>query len=107
MQVSDKPLTCLANTHSGEYLAVGSDSGSCAVLQLSKSMWTSPKEEKASINAMFEREGLRCASCYASLLQRSTCANPCVTTLISHAFISCTERKIGAVYHIYADQLRV
>ena len=65
VQVTDAPLTCLANTASGEHLVVGAASGSCAVLQLSSSMWTSPREEKAAITAMLEREGLRCAAASA------------------------------------------
>jgi WD40 repeat protein len=112
VQVSDKPLTCLANTHSGEYLAVGSDSGSCAVLQLSKSVWTCPKEEKASINAMFEREGLRCDACYASLYSKEKCTNlgVCMCYNVDQPRFCFLHRKVNRhslSYCIYVDQLHV
>jgi hypothetical protein len=61
LQVSDAPLTCLANTLAGEHLVVGSAAGSCAVLALSRSLWAGPKDEKAAVGAMLERESLRCA----------------------------------------------
>ena len=63
MQVTDAPLTCLANSASGEHIVTGSARGSCAVLQLSRSVWNASKEEKGAIVSMLEREGLRCALC--------------------------------------------
>jgi hypothetical protein len=41
-------------------LVAGTAAGACSVLALNESMWVSPKEEKAAINTMLEREGLRC-----------------------------------------------
>jgi hypothetical protein len=75
VQVSDKPLTCLANTTSGEHLVVGNQCGSCSVLQLSSSMWMSPKEEKAAVNAMLEREGLRWVACLHTCFAHCGLAN--------------------------------
>lgn len=60
VQVASAPLTCVANSTSGEMLAVGSSRGACSIVQLNEAMWVSPKEEKGAINAMLEREGLRC-----------------------------------------------
>jgi dynein intermediate chain 2, axonemal len=79
VQVSDKPLTCLANTTSGEHLVIGNQGGSCSVLQLSSSMWMSPKEEKAAVNAMLEREGLRCAASTRILFVFPYNASECAT----------------------------
>lgn len=59
VQVASAPLTCVANSSSGEMLAVGSSRGACSIVQLNEAMWVSPKEEKSAINAMLEREGLR------------------------------------------------
>jgi len=59
VQVAAAPLTCVANSSSGEMLAVGSAKGACSIVQLNEAMWVSPKEEKSAINAMLEREGLR------------------------------------------------
>lgn len=73
MQVASAPLTCIANCTSGEMLVVGTAGGACSVLALNESMWVSPKEEKAAMNTMLEREGLRyagaalsrCMGCHA------------------------------------------
>ena len=60
VKVTDSPLTSMACAPDGRHLAVGAMNGTCTVLQLCQSMYVSPKEEKSSINAMLEREGLRC-----------------------------------------------
>lgn len=60
VQVTDCPLTSIATTLDGQHLAVGALNGTCTILKLCSSMYVSPKEEKSSINAMLEREGLRC-----------------------------------------------
>lgn len=56
-----EPLTAVAVTTSGEQVAVGAKGGAITILNLSRSLWVSPKEEKAAIVAVLERESLRCS----------------------------------------------
>jgi dynein intermediate chain 2, axonemal len=69
VQVSPgEPLTALAGAPAGERLAVGAKGGAVTVLHLSRSLWVSPREEKAAVVAVLERESLRCVAVLTSRL---------------------------------------
>lgn len=60
MQVSDQPLTAFGVRDDGAVLGCGTADGCCSVMQLSSALVEAVPNEKQTINAMFERETLRC-----------------------------------------------
>jgi hypothetical protein len=63
VQVSDQPLTAFGVRDDGAVLGCGTADGCCSVMQLSSALVEMVPNEKQTINAMFERETLRCACC--------------------------------------------
>jgi hypothetical protein len=61
VQVSDRPLTAFGMRDDGAVLGCGNADGCCSVMQLSSALVDLVPNEKQTINAMFERETLRCA----------------------------------------------
>jgi hypothetical protein len=61
VQVSDQPLTAFGVRDDGAVLGCGTADGCCSVMQLSSALVDLVPNEKQTINAMFERETLRCA----------------------------------------------
>lgn len=60
VQVSDQPLTAFGVRDDGGVLGCGTADGCCSVMQLSSALVEMVPNEKQTINAMFERETLRC-----------------------------------------------
>lgn len=60
VQVSDQPLTAFGVRDDGAVLGCGTADGCCSVMQLSSALVDIVPNEKQTINAMFERETLRC-----------------------------------------------
>jgi hypothetical protein len=60
VQVSDQPLTAFGLRDDGAVLGCGTADGCCSVMQLSSVLVDMVSTEKQTVNAMFERETLRC-----------------------------------------------
>lgn len=60
VQVSDQPLTAFGVRDDGVVLGCGTADGCCSVMQLSSALVDIVPNEKQTVNAMFERETLRC-----------------------------------------------
>lgn len=59
VHVTDHAVSSFAVRDSGSVVAVGAADGSCHVLSLSSGLYELAPNEKAAINAMFERETAR------------------------------------------------
>ncbi|XP_063716871.1 dynein intermediate chain 3, ciliary-like [Symsagittifera roscoffensis] len=59
VQVTDGPLHCLRMQENGSHIGVGSKDGTVTLLELSNSLYTLQRNEKALVTAMFERETRR------------------------------------------------
>lgn len=78
VQVSDQALTAFGVRDDGAVLGCGTADGCCSVMQLSSALVDMVPNEKQTVNAMFERETLRCAgTCSAWSLQHGTSFPQC------------------------------
>ena len=57
--MTDNPLHCLKMQENGSHIGVGSKDGTVTLLELSNSLYTLQRNEKALVTAMFERETRR------------------------------------------------
>lgn len=59
IKVCDEPLLCMRAHENGRFIGAGNQNGSAFLIEVSKNMATSLKNDKPLLTAMFERENKR------------------------------------------------
>lgn len=59
IKVCDEPLLCMRAHENGRFISAGNQNGSAYLIEVSKNMATSLKNDKPLLTAMFERENKR------------------------------------------------
>jgi len=58
-QISNGPIHCISVHNQGSHMCVGKDDGGVSMIQISESLSSITREEKASLNGLFDRETRR------------------------------------------------